>query len=104
GLARALTTDGIDGQTIQLGTGRSESIAELFLIACGILGVDAQTVVEEARIRPDASEVLVLESDPTRARDLLGWQATTRLEDGIRATIEWLKKHPETGDVDRVQL
>jgi NAD dependent epimerase/dehydratase len=104
GLARALTAEGIDGQTIQLGTGRSESIADLFTLACRILAVQARTVVEEARIRPDASEVLVLQSDPSLARELLGWQATTTLEDGIRATIDWLRDHPEPGDVDRVQV
>ena len=37
-------------------------------------------VVDEARLRPDASEVLVLQSDPSLARELLGWSA----DDGAR--------------------
>lgn len=104
GFVRAAVSHGIDGQTIQLGTGRSESIAELFAIACRLLGVDARPIEDPARLRPDASEVLVLQSDPTRARELLGWEATTSLEDGMARTIEWLRAHPEPAPDDRVQL
>ncbi len=103
GFVRAATVPGIAGETIQLGTGRSESISELFDLACRILGIDARPVVDAARLRPDASEVLVLQSDPTRARELLGWEPRTTLEDGLRATIAWLRDHPEPGEVDRVQ-
>ncbi len=103
GFIRAATVAGIDGQVIQLGTGRSESIGELFALVCRLLGVEARPVEEAARLRPDASEVLVLQSDPSRARELLGWRAETSLEDGLRRTIEWLRAHPEPG-IDRVQL
>lgn len=104
GFIRAATAPGIDGATIQLGTGRSESIGDLFEVACRLIGVDAVPVEDAGRLRPDASEVLALQSDPTRARDLLGWEATTSLEDGLRQTIAWLRAHPEPGDVDRFQV
>jgi NAD dependent epimerase/dehydratase len=104
GFVRAATASGIDGATIQLGTGRSESIGELFALARRLVGVDAMAIEDPDRMRPDASEVLVLQSDPTRARDLLGWEATTSLEDGLLQTIGWLRAHPEAGEVDRVQL
>jgi UDP-glucose 4-epimerase len=104
GFVRAASAAGIDGETIQLGTGRSESIGELFTLACRILGVDARPVLDEDRLRPDASEVLVLQSDPSRARELLGWTATTSLEDGLGLTIDWLRAHPEVVDAERVQL
>ena len=104
GFIRAAVADGIDGETIQLGTGRAESIGELFALACRLLGVEARAVEDPARLRPDASEVLVLCSDPTRARDLLGWEARTTLEDGLAATIEWLRRQPSRGDAEHVQL
>jgi len=94
GFVRAATVPGIDGETIQLGTGRSESIGELFEMACRLLGVDARVVQDPVRLRPDASEVMVLQSDPSRARELLGWEATTSLEDGLAATIEWMRTRP----------
>jgi nucleoside-diphosphate-sugar epimerase len=46
---------------------------------------------------------MVLQADPSRARDRLGWQAQTSLEDGLRATIDWLRTQPTTNDPDRVQ-
>jgi NAD dependent epimerase/dehydratase len=101
---RAATTSGIDGVTIQLGTGRSDSIAELFKIACELLNVAAIPIEDSARIRPDRSEVMVLQSDPARASALLGWAAETSLEDGLSRTIEWLRQHDEPGDAARVQL
>ena len=104
GFIRAASSSGIEGMTIQLGTGRSESIADLFALAQRLIGIDVVAVEDPDRLRPDSSEVLVLQSDPNRARNLLGWEATTSLEDGLRQTIEWLRAHPETGDVDRVQL
>ena len=104
GFVRAATADGVDGRTIQLGTGRSESIGRLFALACELLGVDARAVEDAARMRPDASEVLVLESDPSLAAELLGWRATTSLESGLAQTIEWLRAQPATREVERVQL
>lgn len=104
GFVRAAPGGGIDGAPIHPGTGRSESIGELFAVACRLVGVEAVPVEDAGRLRPDASDVLVLQSDPSRARALLGWEATTSLDYGPRATIAWLRAHPEPGDVDRVQL
>jgi NAD dependent epimerase/dehydratase len=84
---------GVEGQTIQLGTGRSVSIAEIFDAACQVCRVDATVEQDAARIRPGASEVMVLQSDPTLAKRSLGWQATTSLEDGLAQTAEWIKGH-----------
>jgi len=104
GFVRAASAPGIEGRTIQLGTGRSEAIGDLFALACRLVGVDAVPVADAARLRPDASEVLVLESDPSLARSLLGWHATTSLEDGLQATIDWLRTQPASTEVERVQL
>src|SRR5215211_1712822 len=61
GFVRAALAPGIDGRTIQLGTGRAESIGELFELACRMLGTTAVPVEDPARLRPDASEVMVLQ-------------------------------------------
>jgi NAD dependent epimerase/dehydratase len=103
GFVRAAVTEGIEGQTMQLGTGRTESIADLFVLAARLTGSTAVPVEDASRLRPDASEVLVLQSDPARARQLLGWQAATSLEDGLARTIDWIRANPEP-EIDRVQL
>jgi UDP-glucose 4-epimerase len=93
GFCRAAVVEGIEGQTIQLGTGRSVSVADLFETACRALGVSARSVEDPRRVRPDASEVLVLQSDPARAKELLDWSPRTSLEEGLRMTADWLQKH-----------
>lgn len=93
GFIRASTVEGIEGKVIQLGTGRSVSIAELFSLACRILSVSATPVPDTRRLRPDASEVLELESDPSRARELLGWRPTVSLEEGLDRTATWLREN-----------
>jgi nucleoside-diphosphate-sugar epimerase len=82
------------GETVHLGTGRSVSIAELFALCCDAVGGsahDAYMKPDEGRERPRASEVMVLQSDPSKAKALMGWEARVSLEDGIRRTVEWLR-------------
>jgi UDP-glucose 4-epimerase len=91
GFLAAGLCSGVIGRTIQLGTGRSESIADVFRAACAACGVEASFEVDPARVRPERSEVQVLQSDPTLARHLLGWEATVTLEEGLSETARWIK-------------
>jgi NAD dependent epimerase/dehydratase len=105
GFVRAATAPGIEGRTIQLGTGRAETIQHLVDVARGLTRNPATVLADPARMRPDASEVLVLQSDPALAGELLGWQAQTSLDAGIAATLEWMRSQPEpTRDPTHVQL
>lgn len=81
------------GAVIQLGTGRSVSIGELFEQCLAVVGTEATPRIDEQRIRPAKSEVDHLESDPTRARELLNWGPEVELEDGLRRTAAWLREH-----------
>lgn len=91
GFIRASHRPGLDGKTIQLGTGRAVSIQEIFDLAVQATGTAATVKLDPRRLRPDASEVLVLQSCPDTARELLGWEPTVSLEDGIRRTADWLR-------------
>lgn len=93
GFTRAGAADGVDGEVIQLGTGRTVSVAELFDIACRVLGVEAGVEQEAQRFRPDGSEVMVLQADPSKAKALIGWEPQVTLEDGLRRTADWLSRH-----------
>lgn len=91
GFLRAGEVEGIEGQVIQLGTGRTVSIGELFEAACRVLGVTASVVHDPMRVRPKGSEVEVLLSDPAMAKQVLNWEATVSLEEGLAKTANWLK-------------
>jgi NAD dependent epimerase/dehydratase len=79
------------GEVIQLGSGQACSIREVFDVACRVLGIQAEIEQSAERVRPAASEVQVLLSDPSRAAERLGWKAETTLESGIEMAASWLR-------------
>jgi UDP-glucose 4-epimerase len=93
GFVKAATADTVVGETIQLGTGEAVSIKELFDAACAATGKRARVREEARRLRPDASEVLVLESDPSLAKERMGWSPTVPLGEGLRRTAAWLAEN-----------
>jgi len=95
GFIRCAETQGVEGQVLQLGTGRAESIREVFETACRVLGREAVIRTKKERIRPDNSEVMALQADPALARKRLRWKACISLEEGIRRTAEWIKPRLE---------
>ncbi len=93
GFLRAAEVDEAVGQTIQLGTGRDVSIAELMKLAMTVLDRSATMRSSDERLRPPSSEVERLLSDPSRAKEILGWAPVVCLEEGIRRTAEWLRRN-----------
>jgi len=89
---------------IQLGTGRAVAVGELFDAACRALEVSATVVQDEARLRPESSEVLLLLSDPAKAKQLLGWEAQVPLDEGLICTARWLKRNPQLYDPERYHV
>ncbi len=93
GFLAAGAVDGLEGRTIQLGTGRAASVEEIFDAACRVCGVEAVADSKPARVRPERSEVMVLQSDPSLAKRLLGWQSTVALEEGLERTAAWMRSN-----------
>lgn len=90
------------GETINLGTGRDISIAELVALAGRILGKEPRLVAEEGRNRPERSEVTRLLACADKAREMLGWEARMSLEEGLRLTAAWLAEHGLDGREYRI--
>jgi dTDP-glucose 4,6-dehydratase len=78
------------GQVINLGTQKEISIGELAHKIIALAGKKCRVVQDKDRIRPDASEVMELIADTTKARGMLGWEPETDLETGLKATIEYI--------------
>jgi NAD dependent epimerase/dehydratase len=91
GFIAAAESDAAIGRTVQLGTGRDVSIQELADLAMRVLGLQAAIESVGERTRPEGSEVRRLLSSPDLARELLGWQPTVALEDGIARTADWMR-------------
>jgi UDP-glucose 4-epimerase len=89
-LAAGLAPD-VNGEVIQLGTGRTESVGDVFRAACLATQVDATAVLQPQRVRPSKSEVMVLQSDPEKAQQRLGWKAKISLEEGLKRSADWMR-------------
>lgn len=70
-----------------LATGESHTVAELCETAFAAVGLDWRdhVVIDESLYRP--ADVDHLEGDPSRARDMLGWEATRRFADIVPALV-----------------
>jgi UDP-glucose 4-epimerase len=95
---------GIEGEVIQLGTGSTSSIGEIVELARRLTGSDAVVRTESERVRPERSEVMVLLSDPTRARDLLRWAPVISLQEGLSRTAKWVEANLELFDPSRFHV
>jgi NAD dependent epimerase/dehydratase len=83
--------DDVIGDVIHLGTGREVSIKEVVDLASQVVGRQLEVFEESTRVRPTNSEVERLLSDPRRALEKLGWEATVGMLEGLTRTAEWLR-------------
>lgn len=77
------------GEVINLGSGRSVRVKEVWDILQRLTGVCAEVKREEVRVRPEHSEVMKLQADATKAEKLLGWKNQVTLEEGLTLAVEW---------------
>ena len=88
-VARAFlaTLDGPSG-TFNVGTGAETSVLQLYDRCRAAAGSDAEPVFAAPRLGELQRSFL----DTTRSAHELGWTATTSLDDGLRATWEWIRE------------
>jgi dTDP-glucose 4,6-dehydratase len=91
GFVAAALADGVVGRTLQLGTGTDISIRELVELVGELLERELTVELDSDRLRPEASEVERLVSDPRLVGELTGWAPQVDLRDGLPKTIEWVE-------------
>lgn len=87
-------TDGIEGETINIGSNFEVTMKDVFDTIVSVMGSDAKVVTDEARIRPGKSEVFRLWCDNSKIMELTDFRPQYNLESGLRETIEWFQ-NPE---------
>jgi len=88
-VARATTTTlGQDSGVYNVGTGRETSVVDLYALCTKVAGSDLPAEHAPARLGELQRSFL----DPTRAAESLGFTAMVDLEDGLRATWDWITK------------
>jgi UDP-glucose 4-epimerase len=90
---RAATTDLQDrGAVINVASGAQTTLGSLVDIVQPLFAIDSDPVWDSMPGRHWDTAVWV--GDPTAARDLLGWTATTSIEHGLCAIAAWMQADP----------
>ena len=85
----AATADGVDGKTLDVGSGHLVTVREVAERLAQIVGPAAALrfgAVSERRL--EQTRV----ADTARTAEAIGWRAATTLDDGLRATVEWYRR------------
>lgn len=93
GFMRMAEAENVLGQEINLGNDNTISIGDLVEKIFAIIGKTPKIITDEQRIRPGKSEVMKLWASNQKARELIGWEPRVSLDEGLRATIEWISAH-----------
>ena len=97
GFVRALEAELPRPTTVHLGAGVAVTVRELVATIGRLLGRTLAVGTDAGRVRPPASEVDVLLSDPSCAEEWLGWRPTVSLEEGLRRTIAFMQERGLVG-------
>ena len=98
GILGALESDAAVGSAVNLGTGRPTSVHEIASLLAAGLGIQTTPLIVD---KYRAGDIRHCYADPSRARELLGFEAGVTLEDGMSELVQWLAGQTS---VDRVEL
>lgn len=81
----------VKGQVINIGSGVSTSVYDIAKKVKALTNADSEIIFVGDR----PGQVVRHTSSTQKAKDLLGWEATTSFDDGLRTTIEWYRNNPK---------
>lgn len=84
--------DAAVGRTVNIGSGREISIGDTVQMIARLMQVEVGIECDQQRLRPDNSEVERLLCDNSLIASLTGFRPGYTLEDGLAATIDWLRE------------
>ncbi|MEU9889561.1 NAD-dependent epimerase/dehydratase family protein [Sphaerisporangium sp. NPDC051011] len=82
------------GEVFNLGSMTESTVREAITTVAALTGARTVEVDARAALGPAYEDVPRRVPDSTKARRLLGWEATTPLAEGIARTIEWARANP----------
>ncbi len=77
------------GETVNIGANFEVSIGDVVDNIMEIMNSDVQVITDNARLRPEKSEVFRLWCDNTKIHDLTGFTPKYTIRDGLGQTIAW---------------
>ncbi len=95
GFIAAAETEAAEGEVLNLGTGQGVAIGELAETIFELLDGEHRVVQEDARVRPEKSEVMRLISSNARMQALTGWTPRVSLREGLARTVAWIRERAD---------
>ena len=96
GLIAVLNSNKGSGEVINFGSNFEISIGEIAKLIAEVMKVEIETARDEARIRPEKSEVERLCADNQKAQKLFGWKPAYAgregFKRGLKETTEWFTR------------
>jgi NAD dependent epimerase/dehydratase len=93
GFVAVAESDAAVGEVVNVGTGSAVTIGALAERIQKIAGTSKEIVLDEARVRPEKSEVMQLLADRRKAEALTGWTPAHTLEQGLAETVEFVRQN-----------
>ena len=86
GMLAAARAQGVEGKTIDLGTGHVATARDIVQLIIELMGGRARA---ECGARPDRPGDRTRAADVAAAKRQIGWSPSTSLRDGLQRTIDW---------------
>jgi NAD dependent epimerase/dehydratase len=93
GFLAVASSDKSSGQVINIGSGTAVTIGETAEQIIKLMGKEASIEVDTNRVRPEASEVMALLCNNSKAKELLGWEPKIAFRDGLKSAIAFVEEN-----------
>ena len=89
---RAAQAPGIGGEVFQIATARETTVADMARLVVEVMAEAGLPRVTVRHAAPRAGDAHRSYADTAKAERLLGWRATTPLEEGLRRVLRWFQE------------
>lgn len=83
----------LNGESTNIGMNNEISIKDLVEKISKIINKKIKIITDEKRLRPEKSEVHRLVCDNSKIKKFTNWEPKYNLDQGLKETIDWLKKN-----------
>ncbi len=84
-------SDQTNGEEINIATGQKISMLDIAQKIINYIGCEAKIVLDDQRLRPEMSEVDVLQGCNKKIQSITDWKQMYDLDQGLQETIDWFK-------------
>jgi len=92
GFVALAESDKTIGEVVNIGSGKEISVGDTLNLIKRLMHSDVTFITDDARIRPENSEVFRLCCDNTKIHNLTGFTPQYSLEQGLQQCIDWFTR------------